>query len=423
MFASAERKDALDRAQELKTGEQVAATLGNMRGVMMKLGQMASYLDDGLPQAVRDALAQLQQNAPPMSAELAAGVVQEQLGAPPDEVFARWDPLPIAAASIGQVHRAITRDDRAVAVKVQYPGIDRGIRADLDNTAMLIQMGKMVFRGVEPGPIVAELRARLLEEIDYTQEAENQRLFASFYKGHPFITIPEVVDELSTRRVLTTELATGARFSELAGWSQEERDLAGETIYRFVFRSLYQMHAFNGDPHPGNYLFDGDGRVTFLDFGLVKHFRPSEVDVIERMVREIVLEPDPEAYRATLVEEGLLPADAPVSTDDVIAYFAHFYKIIMDDAPMQFTHEYASETVQRTLDTAGRFRHVTKIANLPPSFVVLQRINLGLYAVLAALGATANWRRIGEELWPSVKGPPSTALGRLEAPWLEQLRP
>jgi predicted unusual protein kinase regulating ubiquinone biosynthesis (AarF/ABC1/UbiB family) len=280
----------------------------------------------------------------------------------------------------------------------------------------------MIFQGVDPGPIVEELRVRLLEEVDYRLEAKNQRLFADFYRGHPFIRIPTVVDELSTERVLTTELAAGARLSEVVDWPQHERDLAGETIYRFVFRSLYHMHAFNGDPHPGNYLFHGDGRVTFLDFGLVKHFTPPEVEVFERMVHEIVLEPDHEAYRATLVEQGLIPAGAPVSTEQVIEYFAHFYDIITDDAPMQFTHEYASETVQRTLDVSGRFKEITKLANLPPSFVVLQRINLGLYAVLAALGATANWRRIGEELWPSVAAPPSTDLGHREAPWWQNLR-
>src|SRR5690606_5639526 len=123
----------------------------------------------------------------------------------------------------------------------------------------------------------AELRERLVEELDYRLEADNQRLFAEFYRGHPFIHVPEVVDELSSARVLTTELAEGVPFAEVERWSQEERDLAGETIFRFVFGSLYRLHAFNGDPHPGNYLFRTGGRVTFLDFGLVKRFTPEEM--------------------------------------------------------------------------------------------------------------------------------------------------
>src|SRR6185295_10233605 len=138
----------------------------------------------------------------------------------------------------------------------------------------------------------------LTEELDYTIEAENQRLFATYYAGHPFIHVPAVVDGLSTARVLTTELATGVRFDEVvSSWSQEERNLAAEAIFRFVFRSLYRRHAFNGDPHPGNYLFRPGGRVTFLDFGLVKHFAQPEVDVFESMVRAMVLEPDAEAFR------------------------------------------------------------------------------------------------------------------------------
>src|SRR5439155_18076896 len=137
-----------------------------------------------------------------------------------------------------------------------------------------------LFPGLDPEPLVAELRERLAEELDYRLEAEHQRLFADQYRGHPFIHIPEVVDELSTAQVLTTELAEGVRFEVLDTWSQEERDLAAETIFRFVFGSLYGFHAFNGDPHPGNYLFRPGGRVTFLDFGLVKHFDVAEIEVL-----------------------------------------------------------------------------------------------------------------------------------------------
>ena len=187
-------------------------------------------------------------------------------------MFETWDEVPIAAASIGQVHRAITRDGRAVAVKVQYPGVDAAIRADLENTDLLFRLIALAFPGLEPKALVDELRERLIEELDYTIEARNQRLFADYYAEHPFIHVPAVLDELSTARVLTTELATGARFDELMRWSQTERDLAAETLFRFVFRGIYRIAAFNGDPHPGNYLFAPGGRVTFLDFGLVKHY-------------------------------------------------------------------------------------------------------------------------------------------------------
>src|SRR5919106_4649516 len=305
-FAGAERQAELDHRFGLRTAEQVTEALGNMKGAFMKLGQMASYLDTGLPDHVRQALAGLQQDAPPMSADLAASVVERELGAGPDQAFLEWDPVPIAAASIGQVHRAITSDERAVAVKVQYPGVDEAIRSDLAAAGPVYDAMGLLLPGFDPGPVLAEIRARVSEELDYANEARNQQLFADFYRDHPFISVPDVLMHLSTPRVLTTELAEGARFEELAGWDQDERDRAGEAIYRFVFRSLYRLQAFNGDPHPGNYLFRPGGRVTFLDFGLVKHFTPPEIGLFGEMIRAMVMDGDTARYRRIIERIGLL---------------------------------------------------------------------------------------------------------------------
>lgn len=417
VFADAERKVELDEARQLRTAEQVAETLGNLKGAMMKLGQMASYLDQGLPEPVRDALAQLQQDAPPMAPELAAGVVEAELGAPPTEVFAEWDPVPIAAASIGQVHRAMTHDGRAVAVKVQYPGVGEAIRGDLDNAGVLFGAMKAMFPGLDPKPLVNELRDRIGEELDYRIEADNQRMFSSYYRDHPFIHVPEVVGDLSAERVITTELASGARFSEVTEWSAEQRDLAGEAIYRFVFGSLYRLGAFNGDPHPGNYLFGEDGRVTFLDFGLVKRFTADELRPFEEMIQAMVINHDVPAFRRIVESVGLLKADNGFTDEQIGDYFGHFYELVQHEGPLAITQEYASETVARFFDTNGDHGEVMKAANVPPSMVIIQRINLGLYAVLGELGATADWRRIAEELWPWVAGPPATELGRQEEEW------
>jgi predicted unusual protein kinase regulating ubiquinone biosynthesis (AarF/ABC1/UbiB family) len=367
---------------------------------------------------MRQALASLQQDAPPMAPELCASVVREELGADPERRFAAWDAVPIAAASIGQVHRARTHDGRVVAVKVQYPGVDAAIRADLTTGDLLFRALSVLFPGLDTGPLVEELRTRLLEELDYAQEALNQQLFADYYAGHPFIRVPAVVPELSTGRVLTTELATGARFDEVEQWSQAERDLAAEAIFRFVFRSLYRLHAFNGDPHPGNYLFHGGGVVTFLDFGLVKRYEPDEVALFEELIRTMVLEHDVAEFRATLEAHDVLRRDVPISDYDVREYFGHFYEFVMDDRVVTMTPEYASETVRRFFDLSGPYAHVAKASNVPPAFVITQRINLGLHAVLARLHATANFRRIAEELWPIVDGPPSTRMGEAEAAWL-----
>ena len=286
-----------------------------MKGVLMKLGQMASYVDDGLSPAVRRTLSRLQDSVPPMSPELAAGVVTEELGLPPDRAFARWDPEPIAAASIGQVHRAMTHDGRAVAVKVQYPGIAESMAADLDNVSLLRRMLKVTAPSQDVDALVAELRDRVLEELDYRREAENQRLFAAYYAGHP--TIVRAGDRRRAVRAAGGDQRAVHRgpVRRAGHWSQEERDLAAETIYRFVFRSLYEAHAFNGDPHPGNYLFHGGGRVTFLDYGLVKHFTDVELGPLIHMVRNLCVANDPEAFRRAMEEAGFLVRGAPLSTD------------------------------------------------------------------------------------------------------------
>jgi predicted unusual protein kinase regulating ubiquinone biosynthesis (AarF/ABC1/UbiB family) len=417
IFASAERREELDTAFELRTAEQVTAALGEMKGALMKLGQMASYLDQGLPEHVRDALSQLQSNAPPMSAELAAGVIRSELGHPPEQVFATWDPVPIASASIGQVHRAMTHDGQAVAVKVQYPGVAEAMASDLSNLGLLFGGLGQLFPGFDPGPVVAELRERLTEELDYANEAANQTLFANEYDGHPYIHVPRVLDHLSTSRVLTTELAEGVSFAEVAAWSDHERNLAAETIYRFAFGSLYRLRMFNGDPHPGNYLFRPGGQVTFLDFGLVKHFTTAELLPFEEMISAMVITPDPAEFRRIIERVGLLPPGQPFDDAELVEYFGHFYELVRQPGELTITAEYASESVRRYFDQRGPYGPIMRAVNLPASFVIIQRINLGLYALFGDLYATGNWRRLAEELWPFVAAGPSTPMGEHIARW------
>src|SRR5437763_7035741 len=242
-----------------------------------------------------------------MSPSLVADVLSEELGDSPHRVFREWDVKPIAAASIGQVHRARTHDGRAVAVKVQYPGVEEAIRADLDNLDVATFAVPFVWRNVDAKGLAAELRVRLIEELDYRTEAAAQQQFASWYAGHPFIEIPDIVPEHSTRRVLTMGIAEGARFSEVEQWTQDQRDKAGETIFRFAFRSLYRFHAFNADPHPGNYLFQPDGRVAFLDFGVVRRFSSEEMAQLLDLVQSAVLEPDAVRLRRAAERAGFVP--------------------------------------------------------------------------------------------------------------------
>jgi predicted unusual protein kinase regulating ubiquinone biosynthesis (AarF/ABC1/UbiB family) len=417
VFASVERRSELRHDLALRSAEEVAEELGYMKGVLMKLGQMASYVDEDMPQTFRSAMARLQHNAPPMSPALAASVIVDELGDVPERVFARWDAWPFAAASIGQVHRAITRDGKAVAVKVQYPGIAQSITSDLRNVALLRRIVTAAFPGMDTKSFIEELGERLREEVDYKREAENQELFAHYYEGHPVIHVPHVLSELSTARVLTSELVTGERFEEVLQWDQHERNLAAETINRFVSRSLYRLHAFNGDPHPGNYLFHGRGRVTFLDFGLTKYFNDQDLVPLVEALRCLVIENNGECFRSALEHAGFLRPGAPVATETVVDRFGLFYSTVLRDEPMTITPAFASAIVRRFFDAKGP---LAPYSDVPRTYVILQRINLGLYAVLGSLNATANWRRIGEEMWPFVKGPASTPIGEAEKRWEQQ---
>jgi predicted unusual protein kinase regulating ubiquinone biosynthesis (AarF/ABC1/UbiB family) len=417
LFATAgEHRQQLRDDLALRTAQDVADTLGTMKGVLMKIGQLASYVDDGIAPPARRVLGRLQDSVPPMSAELAAGVIRAELGDAPERVFREWDPQPIAAASIGQVHRAITADGQAVAVKVQYPGIAETIAADLGNVTLIRSLLKMAAPSQDVTALIEELRTRIGEELDYRLEADSQRQFAAYFEGHPTAHVPRIIDELSTGRVLTSELAAGARFSEMLAWSQEEKDLAAETVYRFTFRSLYELRAFNGDPHPGNYLFEPGGHVTFLDFGLVKHFTPAELDPLVAMIEALCLDNDPAKFRAAMEDAGFLVRGAPVSTDEVVEHMSLFYDSIRVPGRRTLTSEYASSVARRFFDFSSPLAAYAKI---PQSYVIVQRINLGLFSILGEMNATADWRRISEEIWPFVQVPPSTPMGEAEVPWLE----
>jgi predicted unusual protein kinase regulating ubiquinone biosynthesis (AarF/ABC1/UbiB family) len=415
LFAAAgEQRQQLRNDLALRTAEDVTDTLGSMKGVMMKIGQMASYVDDALPEQVRRTLSRLQDSVPPMSPELAATVIREDFGDEPDVVFAKWDPEPIAAASIGQVHRAITHEDVAVAVKVQYPGIRQTIEADLGNAVLIKRLLKMAAPKQDVDGFIAELRVRITEELDYVREAASQQRFADYFAGHPTIEVPAVLPELSSARVITSELATGARYAEMMTWPQEEKDLAAEAIYRYTFRSLYEMHSFNGDPHPGNYLFHPGGRVTFLDYGLVKDFSEDELAPLVAMVRYLCVDDNPEAFRAAMVQAGFLVPNAPIPTDQVIEQMGVFYDTVRTRGRQTMSAEYASAVARRYFDFGSP---LAAYANIPSSYVILQRINFGLFAILGDMSATADWRGIAEEIWPFVQAPPTTPMGEAEQAW------
>src|SRR5437016_1725557 len=270
----------------VRNAERYADLLSRSKGVLMKVGQILSFVDTSAVlegqygEVYRAALASLQADAEPMEPVLVAAVVESELGRPPEELFADFSAEPIAAASIGQVHTARLHDGSEVAVKVQYPGVADAMRDDLANTQLLLTFVKIAkgvvpqYRNFDVRAVADEIAERIAEEVDYGIELANQMEFADHYRGHPFARVPEVFPELSSDRVLTMEMVHGRRWSGVDDVDQELRDRWGEVVERFFFGSISRFGMFNADPHPGNYLFHDDGTVTFLDFGCVKRLSP-----------------------------------------------------------------------------------------------------------------------------------------------------
>ena len=381
-----------------------------MKGAMMKLAQMVSYVSDDVPEAYRAQLAVLQASAPSMDFEVIAVELERELGAPLDGLFAELDPKPLAAASIGQVHRATLHTGERVVVKVQYPGVDAAIRGDLRNVSWLHPILGAIYPALETGPIVEELRERILEELDYEREAASQRAFAELYEDHPHVHIPIVYDRYCTARVLTTEYSEGHDFAWLVSQPDDVRQRAAETLYRFVFGSMLSHRAFNGDPHPGNYLFRDDGRVTFLDFGCVKYFERASTEGIKSL-HCAYLDEDLSAMRRSVEALGFLSDGADISTELYREYMGYFYRPFARDEPFEFTPEYTTRATAHVFNMGDpRFGEVPRKSNMPRDFVFLNRLQWGLWPVLATLRARNEWHRVHCEYIRD--SAPSTEMGR-----------
>jgi predicted unusual protein kinase regulating ubiquinone biosynthesis (AarF/ABC1/UbiB family) len=400
--------------QRLKTAQALVRVLSGMRGAAMKVGQTLSAVDLGLvPEDVRDEfqaiLAQLQHDADPVSFRAIEGVVEEDLGERMSRLFADVDPEPVAAASIGQVHRATLRDGRQVAVKVQYPGIAEAIHADLQNLRLGLKLLSTIAPGVDTAAIAGEIRERIGDELDYELEAANHRAMARAYRGHPFVVVPDVVSELCGERVLVSEYVEGARFGSMLSAPQPDRDRAGEILLRFYVNGPLRHRLLNGDPHPGNALFLADGRVGFIDFGFFK--RLSDADV-EQLVATTQATHAGDAERLLDVVAGLgaLPPDPALAEPFLEAYQAIFGWLLADH-PTAVDASRTAEMMRRynALRSAEGFGGLT----LPAEHFVLMRAVFLLLGLLGQLRARGTWLDIARE-W-LFGDEPATGLGRQEA--------
>jgi len=388
----------------------VAATLGRMKGLAMKVGQYLSFALPDLPPELAEALAVLQTRSAPRPFEEIALLVEAELGRPLARAFEEFEPVPVASASIGQVHRARLEGGEAVAVKVQYPDVAGALRADLANVPMLVRLVRLAVPGVEAEAVAEEIRDRILEELDYRAEARRQAAFAARFAGHPFVAIPAVVASHSTGRVLTSAWAEGRDFAAALRDPGEVRSGHGEILFRFLMGNLLGEGEILADPHPGNYRFDALGeRTAFLDFGCVKILPPG----VRAGLRELFragLEADGPAERRAAVRLGVVGgAGSRAVVDALVGLYLPYRR----DAALPFPAPLSGAALRAAAGPG--IAEVRRALRVPGDLPFVNRTVIGLYAVLSRLRASARWHRIAREY--AFGDPPATPLGELERRW------
>ena len=378
--------------------EKLVATLGEMKGVAMKLGQALSMDPDQLPPEVRSVIARLQNQAPPMPYATVREVVRRELGAFPEEKYASFDPAPMASASLGQVHRATTHDGRDVVVKVQYPDIRKAMMADLANLGSMVKVVSLGVGMTESRAYFTELRDELLKELDYREEAARAREYKEAAGGAADLVVPEPIDALTAEKVLTLEYIAGETLKDVLARIDEvpndERFRISRLLIRAIWVPFLNTGVIHADTHPGNFIVMGDGRMAVLDFGSVKRLSASWLDVNRRMFRWIL---DGTWYDVVELSRQagftitLSPAEAEPFITGVV-------KIAC--APVA-SHDFDFGTADTSrLMRAHFLKHALKIVKMrpPTEGVMFYRSLGGLIQDLQNLKARGDFRRVYEEL-------------------------
>ncbi|GAA1311620.1 ABC1 kinase family protein [Saccharothrix xinjiangensis] len=387
--------DEVNAEVSAKTAEQLFAVLGQLKGGAMKFGQALSVFEaavpDELAEPYREALTKLQTAAPPMPSRTVHRVLAEQLGSGWAKRFRSFDDDPAASASIGQVHRAVWHDGRDVAVKVQYPGADEALAADLKQLLRFSRVIQAMMPGTEVKPLLEELRDRYLEELDYRTEAGNQRVFAKAFADDERVLVPRVV--ASSPRVMVTEWTDGTPLSKIIrDGSREDRDLAGQLLSEFHFSAPSRSGLLHADPHPGNFMLGADGRLRVLDFGAVARLPEGLPEPLGVMTR-LALEGRSADLEELLRVERFIRPGTELHAEDVLNYLAPFVEPLRVET-FHFTRRWLQLQAERVGDLRSPDMQTGRSLNLPPQYLLIHRVTLGATGILCQLDAKVQARAI-----------------------------
>jgi predicted unusual protein kinase regulating ubiquinone biosynthesis (AarF/ABC1/UbiB family) len=386
-----------------RSAEQLFAVLGELKGGAMKFGQALSIFEAAIPDELaepyREALTKLQSAAPPMPAREVHRVLDEQLGRSWRRRFAEFDDTPTAAASIGQVHRAVWHDGRDVAVKVQYPGADEALMADLRQLSRLSRIIQPLVPGMEVKPLVAELRDRMAEELDYRDEADNQRAFAAAFADDPEIKVPRVV--ASSPKTVVSEWITGTPLSMIIReGDQATRDEAGRLLSEFHYASPPRAGLLHADPHPGNFQLMADGRLAVIDFGAVARLPDGSPIVLQQMTR-LALRGESDELMELLRADGFVRPDMRLDPKEVLAYLEPFTEPLRTER-FRFSRRWLQRQAERVGDTRSPDFQTGRALNLPPEHLLVHRVTFGTLGVMCQLGAEVPLRAIVAHWQPGI---------------------
>jgi predicted unusual protein kinase regulating ubiquinone biosynthesis (AarF/ABC1/UbiB family) len=403
---SGRSQEAVQAELQQRTAEQLFAVLGQLKGGAMKLGQTLSVFEAAVPEEVaapyREALTKLQEEAPPMPVRTVHAVLAQQLGGRWRDRFREFDDQPAAAASIGQVHRATWRDGRDVAVKIQYPGAGPALMADLNQLARFARLFAALFPGMDVKPLIAELKARVIEELDYGLEADAQRAFAAAYADDPQISVPRVV--ASAPKVIVSEWVEGVPLSRIiASGSREERDRAGILLAVLHFSGPERAHLLHADPHPGNFRLLPDGRLGVIDFGATARLPDGHPEPIGRLLRW-TLEDRADDVLADLRAEGFVRPGVEVDARGVLDYLRPLLAPV-ESSSFHFTRAWMQEQAVRIGDPRNEASKLGRQLNLPPAYLLIHRVTIGSIGVLCQLDTEGNFRAVLEEWLPGFTAP------------------